>query len=105
MHSEKGAEKTGVKYITGSDAVQLGLEDTSVNLQVSGALTVTLPPVAQAKGLTFTVFAQTATAAVTLEDKSDSQDWEGDFTLDAANDYVVLRSDGLKWYVTENQIA
>lgn len=83
-------------------------EDTSlgVNDQVvvadssSNTITITLPPVALAAGRTYFIHAESGnTNAVTVTDKgSDSRNFEGDYTLNSANDRMALKSDGMKWW-------
>lgn len=71
----------------------------------NGSFTVTLPPVAAAKGLTFNVTVTIANSKIiTLADQDDSEDWS-DLTLDADDDSVTVYSDGHRWHVIENAIA
>ena len=66
---------------------------------VGAAVTITLPPVAEAKGRFYSIVARTITGVfyVTVQDNDDSEDWEGDFVLSAAGQAQLLYSDGLKW--------
>lgn len=69
---------------------------------ISGAFTLTLPPVAEAKGRFYSIIARTAdvTNTVTIEDSNnDSECWEGDITLNGKCDKALLYSDGLSWHV------
>ncbi len=89
---------------------QLTTRDQLVRISNSKAAVVVLPPVSKAAGLTFTISVDSATAAITLTDfggtsYNDSINWEGDYTLDAAEDTIALYSDGRTWHVVDNQIA
>jgi hypothetical protein len=66
---------------------------------VGESITITLPPVAEAKGRFYTIIARTITGQfdITIKDKSDSECWAGDITLSAKCDAVLLYSDGLCW--------
>lgn len=65
----------------------------------AGTLTVTLPPVAEAKGRWYSIMARTLASGATIvvADKDDSEGWCGDITLDSATDRVLAYSDGLAW--------
>jgi len=64
----------------------------------SGAYTITLPSVAEAKGRLYSIVCRSADGSntVTIADKGDSEDWS-DIVLDASHEVVILYSDGLKW--------
>lgn len=69
---------------------------------VTGAsvdVTITLPNVGEAMGRTFAISLITDGGFdVVVQDQDESRDWEGDYTLTAADDYVLLYSDGRKWW-------
>lgn len=68
----------------------------------TGAFTITLPPVADAKGRFYSIVARTADVAntITIEDHdNDSECWGGDLTLNGKCDRALLYSDGLTWHV------
>jgi len=103
-------ERDGYVFPTANADYQITIRDRVVRATISGANTptFTLPPVAEAVGLTITVSVDRAdTAALTLEDYGsvDSFDWGGDYTLDADEDRITLYSDGRTWVVVDNQIA
>jgi len=88
-------------------AIEMTLRDQF--LRVSGSsttsTTITLPSVAEAAGLTFTITANIAdTAVYLLQDRDDSLNWTN-LTLDADEDRVTLYSNGREWVVVENVIA
>lgn len=71
---------------------------------------VILPPVADAKGKTYSIHYLGSTTGVVLTDYpstsyNDSVDFDGDYTLDADNDKITLSSDGRRWTVIENAIS
>ena len=95
---------------TATTAMQMGITQMEWRIANAFAFTLSLPPVAEAKGKTAVISVTSATAAVTLTDYgtasyNDSENWEGDYTLDAAEDRIVLYSTGREWTVIENQIA
>ena len=65
----------------------------------SGAITITLPPVAEAKGRFYSILVRDAdgTNTVTIADKDDSECWEADIVLNGKCDSELLYSDGLTW--------
>ncbi len=104
------ADKTYFYTPEDTSPVQLTTKQRVVRIHNVKQFTLSLPSVAEAAGLTFTISVDSNTAAVTLTDFGgtsyhDSVNWEGDFTLDAAEDRIVLKSDGREWIVVENQIA
>ena len=99
-------------FYTAADTTAVGLTILQQVVRIGNAFafTLSLPSVAEAAGLTFTISVDSATAAVTLTDfggasYNDSINWEGDYTLDAAEDRIVIHSNGREWTVLENQIA
>lgn len=91
-------------------AVQMTVMNRVMRITNDFAFTLSLPSVAEAAGLTFSISTVNATAAVTLTDfggssYNDSINWEGDFTLDAAEDTISLYSDGRTWHQVDRQIA
>ena len=68
------------------------------------AITVTLPPVAEAKGRIYSILTVrtqvTTTLTVTIEDNNDdSEDWIADIVLDEGGQGAVFYSDGRKWMI------
>jgi hypothetical protein len=63
----------------------------------AGAFTITLPPVAEARGRWYSILVRTAGNNITVADKDDSECWPGDITLDTKCDRLLLFSDGLTW--------
>lgn len=68
---------------------------------VSGAFTVYLPPVAEAKGRFYSIVCRNADAVntITVADLDDSECWAGDVTLNSKCDRVLAYSDGLCWFM------
>jgi len=67
----------------------------------SGPITITLPPVAEAKGRIYTIIARNADAVntITIEDRQDdSECWLGDLVMNGKCDRFVGYSDGLAWH-------
>jgi len=71
----------------------------------SGPITLTLPPVEQAKGRVYCGVCREAdvNAAVLVQDKDDSECWMGDFVMDGDCDSFMCYSDGLKWFCSVEQ--
>lgn len=95
--------------VSGTD-LQLTVRDQVVRIDNAAAISCILPSVMEAAGLTFTISVVDADAAITLTDfggtsYNDSINWEGDFTLDAANDTMTLLSDGRTWHILEEEVA
>lgn len=65
---------------------------------VGGAITITLPPVAEAKGRWYSIISRGG-PSVTVQDMDDSECWQGDIVLNGACDRCLLYSDGLAWHV------
>jgi len=92
------------------DTRQLEVHEQVVRISNEHTLLLSLPSVAEAAGLEYSISVDSDTAAVTLTDFGaatvhDSINWEGNYTLDAEEDRIVLKSDGREWIVVENQIA
>ena len=68
---------------------------------LAGPITITLPPVAKARGRWYSIVCRAAGAVntVTVQDQDDSECWPGDVTMNAKCDAVLAYSDGLKWFV------
>jgi hypothetical protein len=62
-----------------------------------GAFTITLPSVNECAGRLYAIHFSTDGGDVTIADNDESEDWS-DLTMTAANDGVVLYSDGRKWW-------
>ena len=72
----------------------------------SGAITITLPPVAEAKGRFYSICVRNADAVntVTIQDRQDdSECWLGDVVYDGKCDGNIWYSDGLKWWALGEQ--
>jgi hypothetical protein len=78
----------------------MNLRDKLVYLDsASHAIAVTLPPVAEAQGMFFTLYATAVTEAITFV-AADSIDWATvEPTFNGADDGCVLYSDGRHWWV------
>jgi len=70
----------------------------------SGPITITLPPVAEAKGRWYSIIARNADAVntITIADKNDSECWVADIVLNGKCDRLLLYSDGLAWHPVGN---
>lgn len=67
---------------------------------ISGAITLTLPPVAEAKGRFYSIIPRDAdgTNTITVEDNNDdSEMWLADIVMNNAGDRLLCYSDGLAW--------
>lgn len=71
---------------------------------VSGPITITLPPVSEAKGRFYSIICRNADPVntVTVADNDDSECWDGDFVMDGKCDKLLAYSDGLAWLVARN---
>ena len=68
----------------------------------TGPITVTLPPVSDAKGRWYSIIARNADAVntITIQDDDDSECWVGDIVMNGKCDRCLLYSDGLAWIPT-----
>lgn len=91
------------KYIDPAASTQLTTYDYVVRVSASSAITLTLPPVAEAIGRTYTIIVALAsfTNTVTVADKDDSEGWV-DIVLTNAGQVLTLYSNGTKWFVNTN---
>lgn len=88
-----------------SAAYTLSVQEQVVDCQ-DGTYTVTLPPVTEAAGNFYSIYAPNGVSGtITLADQSDSRDWQGPYSLAAADDFILLYSDGMRWCVLENHIT
>lgn len=90
------------KYIDPAADVQMTTRDYVVRPSAdgdSGPITLTLPPVADAKGRFYSIIVRNADAVntVTIADMDDSECWIGDIVLNGKCDRCLLYSDGLAW--------
>jgi hypothetical protein len=93
----------GDKYVDPVVSYQMKTYDYIVRPSASAAITITLPPVAEAKGRFYSILARAATQAftVTIAHKSDSEGWSN-IVLRNEGQSVLLYSDGLKWFNLTN---
>lgn len=91
------------KFIDPAADVQMTTRDYVVRPSAdgdSGPITLTLPPVAEAKGRWYSIIVRNADPVntITVADKDDSECWVGDIVLDGKCDRLLLYSDGLAWH-------
>ena len=86
------------KFVAKAAAATLQVFEQIVHVDTSVAgFTLTMPNVSEAAGYEYDIhLVAGATNACTVT-ALQSRDWPGDFTLDATNDRIVLRSDGERW--------
>jgi len=67
----------------------------------TGPWTLTLPPVAEARGRFYSIICRNADAVntITIQDRDDSECWDGDVVLNGKCDKVLAYSDGLAWFM------
>jgi hypothetical protein len=73
----------------------------------TGPIVITLPPVAEAKGRFYSIIAREAdtTNTITVQDKDDSECWNGDVTLNGTCDKLLMYSDGLAWLTARTELT
>lgn len=93
--------RDNIKYV--GAAATLKVTDQTVVLTVTGAYTVTLPEVAEARGRMYS-FTQspgvTGTGDITITDAGDDASFT-DVIIDAENEKATLYSDGVHWHMLE----
>lgn len=105
---DRGAQHDKVvvdKYVNPNADYQMTTRDYVVRPSAdgdSGAITITLPPVAEAKGRIYSILVRNADAVntITIADKDDSECWGGDIVCNGKCDRVLAYSDGLAWMIS-----
>lgn len=90
------------KYVEASATYQMTTRDYVVRVSTTSggsAFTLTLPPVVEARGRTYSVLmrAKNGVKNVTIAHKGDSEYWGGDYILMAAGNRISFYSDGMTW--------
>lgn len=86
------------RMVVKTAAATLKLYEQQVQADTTlGAMTITLPGVAEAKGLLFSIILETDNGDLSIADADDSYNWS-DLTCDGAKDGYLLYSDGLVWW-------
>ena len=87
------------KFVVKTATATLELYENQVRADTTGgAITLTLPGVAEAKGLMFSIILETDGGTnLTIADADDSYNW-ADLTCDDATDGFLLYSDGHVWW-------
>ena len=103
LNNEQQYREVVDKYINPNADVQMTSRDYVVRPSadaVSGAITVTLPPVSEARGRFYSVVARQADAVntITITDNDDSECWLADIVFDGKCDKMLFYSDGLCWH-------
>lgn len=93
---DKYADPTANYQMTTYDYVMRPSADAN-----SGPITLTLPPVAEAKGRFYSIISRAADAVntITINDLSDSECWSGPFVMNTRCERALMYSDGLAWIV------
>ncbi len=87
------------RFVVKTASATLALYEQQVRVDsTAGAMTITLPKVAEAKGLMFSIFLETDNGDLTIADGDDSYSWS-DITHADAEDGSLLYSDGFIWWV------
>ena len=88
------------RMVKKTDDYSMTIRDVRVECDSSdGAFTITLPPVGEAAGKTFSIYLTVDGGDVTIEDSAnDSMGWDGDYTLDDVDDAYCFYSDGKSWF-------
>ena len=101
--NERNMVVNDVKHVTSSVQLKNGDRTITVTVPATGALAITLPPVAGANGQR--IFIHTieraenySNGSVTIADKGDAILALSITGITAADKYVVLESNGLAWY-------
>jgi len=90
------------KYVNPTEDYEMKTYDYVVRPSANpttGAIKITLPRVAEAKGRFYSILARDAdgTNTITVQDQDDSELWS-DITLNGPGDQVLLYSDGIHWW-------
>ena len=99
-NSEQQYREVVDKYVNPVTSYQMTTRDYVVRPKVAAAaITITLPPVAEAVGRFYTILARAAsrTYPITITSGGDAESW-GNIILYEAGEKALLYSDGLAWY-------
>jgi hypothetical protein len=96
QNNEQHYREVPDKYREPTNSYQMTTFDYVMRPTTDTSLTLTLPPVAEAKGRIYTVICR-GSGDVTIEDKDDSECWGGDITLTNKCEAALFYSDGLTW--------
>ena len=88
----------------GSDTLEVYQNDVQIANTGSYTETITLPSVAEAKGLTFAFYAADVGGGVTVQDNNDSMGWS-DQTISKDDGSLVLQSNGKSWLILEADLS
>lgn len=107
---ESGMVKESVQVEPATESQTLAVYEQVVRVDSSGgAVTITLPPVTEARGKFYSIKLITAGNNCTVQDQDDSYDFNESGThtivLTTATDFSLLYSDGEKWYQIDGQIG
>jgi hypothetical protein len=110
---DRGAQHDKVivdKYVNPAADYQMTTRDYVVRPSAdvfSGPWTLTLPPVAEAKGRFYSIICRNADAVnvITVADRDDSECWPGDFALNGKCDRALMYSDGLAWHTLGSDLT
>lgn len=88
------------RFVVKAATATLKLYEQQVRVNTVAAVTITLPSVAEAKGLLFSILLETDPSGydLTIADADDSYSWS-DITHADAQDGSLLYSDGFVWWV------
>ena len=95
------------KYVDPAADYQMSTRDYIVRPSANpgtGPITITLPPVACARGRFYSIIVRDAdgTNTVTIADNDDSECWAADIALDKPCERLLLYSDGLAWMASHS---
>lgn len=96
------------KYVNPVADYQMTTRDYVVRPSADGAsgpITMTLPPVADARGRFYSILVRNADAVntITVQDKDDSECWIGDIVYNGKCDGNLFYSDGITWWPMSGQ--
>lgn len=103
-HGEQHYREVVDKYVNPNADYEMSTRDYVVRPSAdadSGAITITLPRVAEAEGRFYSIIARNADAVntITIEDNNDdSECWTADIVMNGKCDRILLYSDGLAWH-------
>lgn len=98
------------KYAACEAAYQMTVRDYVVRgttTSAGAAFIITLPPVVEARGRTYSVLMRAKNGAknITITSKGDSEAWGGDYLLAAAGHRISFYSDGMSWHASFSGIG
>jgi len=100
-----GGTYQSAKYVFTAADITLNINQSVCECDTTdNTIAVTLPNVEEAAGKFYSISLTTDVEDLTVQDQDESRDWT-DIVMDTVDDYVLLYSDGRKWFILDSEIV